>query len=125
MGTNREKVLLEDKGTFEGFDYLILRMPMGHLCGYVAIPPSHPFYQKGYCEIEDCYDISVHGGLTFAGPGLEPMQKDTWYLGFDCAHCNDWSSFDPQGHRWTVWEVRQECERLIAQLKDLKPKEGE
>lgn len=51
----------------------------GHLCGYVAIPPEHPFYQKRYEDI----DIDVHGGLTFG----ECSNKH--WIGFDCAHSGD------------------------------------
>lgn len=36
---------------------------MGHLCGYLGIPPSHPWYGKDYDNIE----AQVHGGLTFVG----------------------------------------------------------
>lgn len=77
-----------------GYPCLMLRnSDMGNWCGYVAIPPTHPYYQK------DCYDsnIRVHGGLTYAGqcdgrichipkPG-EP--EKVWWFGFDCAHGGD------------------------------------
>jgi len=44
---------------------------IGHLCGYVGVPPSHPFYRKGYDELYNQMgvDIDVHGGLTFAHLG--------------------------------------------------------
>ena len=93
---------------------LALRGPHGAWCGYVAVPPGHPWHGISYMECTrghgpDCYEHSipaeVHGGLTFAGecqphdettadaaichvprPG-EP--DDVWWLGFDCSHAWD------------------------------------
>lgn len=50
----------------------------GHLCGYVRIPDSHPYFGKVDIEI-DC-----HGGLTFNESGLEH------WIGYDCAHSFDY-----------------------------------
>ena len=36
---------------------------MGHLCGYLGLPPCHPWSGLDYDDI----DASVHGGLTWAG----------------------------------------------------------
>jgi len=73
---------------------------MGALCGYVGVPPSHPFYKKGY---DDC-DVDVHGGLTFANfchPSADEShgichtpengrEAHVWWLGFDCGHYDDY-----------------------------------
>ena len=53
----------------------------GHLCGYVAIPIDHPYYQKPY----DDMNIGVHGGLTFG------ECSDKHWIGFDCAHLGDYT----------------------------------
>lgn len=84
-----------------GFVCLIVRVPShGALCGYVGVPPGHPWHGKGYDEVETAFpDVSVHGGLTYADqcggrvchvpePG-EP--DDLWWLGFDHAHAFDLS----------------------------------
>lgn len=103
---------------FEWYDgdlpCLALRNRLGAWCGYVAVPPGHPWHGISYMECTkghgpDCYEHSipaeVHGGLTFADfcqphddetaaeaichvprPG-EP--DDVWWLGFDTAHCWD------------------------------------
>lgn len=68
---------------------LIRRHPsLKHLCGYVGVIKSHPYYEKEYHSIE----IDVHGGLTFSDfieeyPGY-------WFLGFDCAHLGDFIPSD-------------------------------
>ena len=79
-----------------GFQCLIVRVEShGGLCGYIGVPPGHPWHGKPYHEVEaDC-----HGGLTYASecrgavchvpaPG-EP--ENLWWLGFDHAHAWDFS----------------------------------
>ena len=95
-----DKVQYKDEET--GLDCLIVRHSSGgHLCGYVGVPPEHPFYGKNYDDVKqaDGDYIRVHGGLTYSDncqenghichvPELgEP--DDIWWLGFDCAHAGD------------------------------------
>jgi hypothetical protein len=103
-----------------GLDCLIVRQRSGgHLCGYVGVPPSHPYYGVDYsecslptpCTPEDrwchdhspIYNVDVHGDLTYAAAcqlsddpatGIchipEPGRPDdVWWLGFDCGHAWD------------------------------------
>lgn len=78
----------------EGLPCIVRRIPLGTLCGYVAVPPRHPWHGMNY----DFADVSVHGGLTYS----EPCQHDVchvvpesakadevWWFGFDCAHYLD------------------------------------
>jgi hypothetical protein len=101
-----------------GLPCLIVRGPVGALCGYVGVPPGHPAYGMSY----DCYsawdedgnereltpierainELNAHGGLTFADSCshgapersichvVEDGEVDQihWF-GFDCAHCGD------------------------------------
>lgn len=90
-----DKVQWVDPAT--GLDCLIVRNLSGALCGYVGVPPGHPWHGVGY---EDLEDVTIHGGLTFSdscqedapeGQGVchipEPGRAaDVWWLGFDCAH---------------------------------------
>ncbi len=104
-----DKVQWIDSAT--GLDCLIHRNPSGALCGYVGVPPGHPYHGKHYQDIaywDEEADRPAgprpHGGLTFAegcgesdestGRGIchipEPGRPaDVWWLGFDCAHCDD------------------------------------
>lgn len=83
-----------------GLPCLIVRNRLGALCGYVGVSKGHPAYEKHY----DAVDVSVHGGLTFSNkcsPGDESQSichlvesgedDDVWWLGFDCAHFQDYS----------------------------------
>ncbi len=51
----------------------------GHLCGYVQIPESHPYFR----DVENTMTLSCHGGVTF-----NEAHEEHW-IGFDCGHAND------------------------------------
>jgi hypothetical protein len=125
---------------------VVLAREGAHRCGYVRVPPTHPFYKKDY----DAPDVEVHGGLTFADIETCTDHADGlgWWFGFDCAHSGD-ASYDPtmtpedceseEGrtrmqieqtfrrdygfhrgeHYWTHNEVVQETEQLAEQLAKL------
>lgn len=131
-----------------GFTCLLLRNAAW--CGYVAVPPGHPWHGKNYDDVrtvnadgdEDWPD--VHGGLTYSGecsghichvpkPG-EP--DDVWWVGFDCNHHGDLSMSTlwmgvryPDSSLWggrgesyrDVEYVRWQTERLAAQAKAVQP----
>lgn len=61
-----------------GFPFEILRMPQGHLCGYVGVPEGHPFYKS------EGEELTVHGGVTYT----KEVDK-TWWFGFDAGHSGD------------------------------------
>ncbi len=126
-----DKVQWVDPAT--GLDCLAVRNGIGAWCGYVGVPPGHPWHGVDY----DAPDVDVHGGLTFAAacaedapeghgichvpfPGREP---DVWWLGFDCAHGGDLAPGIPEVpmYGWgpvyrDLGYVRAECERLAAQV---------
>ena len=124
-----DKIQWQDEAT--GLPCLIVRGPVGALCGYVGLPPGHRYFGVDY----DNAEADVHGGLTFAG-GCQHTSEDkgvchkpavgepdnVWWLGFDCAHCGDLTpkmssrfDLDDEGYR-NVDYVAQECARLAAQL---------
>lgn len=66
------------------FPCFVRRMEPGHLCGYIAVPPGHPWHGRDIFEV----DASVHGGLTFSGH-LDGAPAGWHVLGFDCGHAGD------------------------------------
>jgi hypothetical protein len=112
---------------------LIVRGPMGALCGYVGVNKTHPTYMKNYNDI----NVDVHGGLTFANicspnkeHGIchiveEGEDDDVWWLGFDCAHAGDMIPNRVGGYRWyedqyrDLYYVMNQCVLLARQLKEL------
>lgn len=123
--------------TESGLPALVVRnLSMGHLCGYVAVPPGHPLYGKDY----DTPDVSVHGGLTYAAKCMgrvchipeEGETDDVWWFGFDAGHFGDrspgteaaLSGFLAQsefktGTYKTLDYMKKECELLAEQLKEI------
>ncbi len=117
-----------------GLDCLIVRNEvLGHLCGYVGVPKSHILFGEGYDEVHNRFDVSVHGGLTYANEcrGKVCHKSDdgdhVWWLGFDCAHCDDLSpgmqnmyfpaGILPRGEYRDIEYVREQCEALALQIK--------
>ena len=114
----------------EGFPCLMRRNDMGAWCGYVAVPPGHPYHGKRWDDV----DLDVHGGITYADactadgeichvpkPG-EP--DDVWWFGFDCAHCDDLCPGMFKygliiGKYRDVDYVKNQCIELAAQLKEI------
>jgi hypothetical protein len=125
---------------------LIVRGPHGALCGYVGVPPGHPYHG---IRDTDAYrlDLDVHGGITYGAPCQEDGKichvprpgesPDVMWLGFDCAHYGDYSHMqsrqfenhpDPETRRLlacppssfesyrSVRYVRAQVEHLARQL---------
>ena len=121
-----------DRVEFEhlGFPCLIRRVQhIGSLCGYVAVPPGHPWHGQSQDDIED--DIEIHGGLSYASKSREewchkdkPELNDYWWLGFDCAHAWDILPVilsisprlaDSQSKYRNIAYVTKQCEKLAKQ----------
>ncbi len=92
-----EPDLVEWRDAATGYPCLVVRGPTGALCGYVGVPPEHPYSGKPYSEVDD--HVPAHGGLTFSDSCHEdgsichvplPGEPDAvWWFGFDCAHSGD------------------------------------
>lgn len=100
---DRESLVIEGGGEYKGFEYIITFTPMGHRCGYVAIPHDHKLNDlpervnswRQEPEI-DYYaaNIDCHGGLTFGSrthyiKKMLGVECDDIWIGFDCNHSCD------------------------------------
>lgn len=85
---------------YKGMPCLIRRSPAsGAWCGYVAVPPGHPWHGRSWMDDDGGPEVEIHGGITFSDkctPGgeichvPEPGEPDdVWWLGFDCGHAFD------------------------------------
>lgn len=79
-----------------GLDCLINRNGHGAWCGYVAIPQSHPLYEKTWNDMA-VQNLDVHGGITYNNKChgkichvADDKDGPVWWLGFDCAHSGDY-----------------------------------
>lgn len=121
-----------------GMPCLIVRGPLGALCGYVGLGPEHPYSGTNH---NDLPDLEVHGGLTFSEGchegghichvAREGEPEQVWWLGFDCNHSGDVDpavrallrSLPGYSERWEygtyrdIHYVRGEVESLARQLR--------
>lgn len=111
-------IVQKDWTTKAGFRAVIVLPDIGHHCGYVGIPPSHPLHGKNYGDVCDCLVFpsdesmgkrgvipifcsngeatpdavfDVHGGINFSGGDSDYPAKSTdlWWFGYDCGHSGD------------------------------------
>lgn len=124
-------------GEYLGYVWIVARMSMGHLCGYVKLWKKHPLEILWKTEMYpyDKINIDCHGGLTFGKKltkkNILPKSSFTpgYWIGWDYAHCGDemiinelnYKSTLP-GKRWTEIEVINECRDVIKQLVEKYPK---
>lgn len=120
-----------------GLPCLIVRGPLGGLCGYVGVAEGHRYFGVNYNDVP----VDVHGGLTFSDKcqgqpeghtichlPAEGEPDEAWWLGFDCGHVGDllpnWHyipgflnlSATGDGIYRDLEYVRAEVTRLAAQL---------
>lgn len=113
---NNSEIAKEGKGVYKGYDFLIKHAFNTHYCAYVRIPEGHKFYGIPYDDI----DIDCHGGLTFGSftNYFSPLKnsKSGYWIGWDYAHCDDWSCYNKNGKKWTIDEIYAEVKKVIDQL---------
>lgn len=147
MGSTRQ-YFDEVSKEYKGCKLVVKLQDMGHRCGYVRVPDElvDIFREKGYNEygvgvLADSFD--VHGGVTFdrfVRPDESYLPQEGYWIGFDCAHCDDSQDVDAvlkhfgpkqadfvrdhkwqHGHVWTTEEVERECELLADQILAVTP----
>lgn len=116
------RVLAEEKWTHSGLRCRVVKLGMGHYCGYVRSMFDDRWTYDDFQGWPHSL-IDIHGGLTYG------VDEDGW-LGFDCAHAYDYC-VDEDGEPWgtmprvstrekdTVWtidDVREETEKLAEQI---------
>lgn len=93
--------------------FVMIQTP-GYRCGYVGVSKSHGFFEVDYSKI--AIDFSVHGGMTFSGN--MPITDELYWFGFDCAHSNDKTIWNPKGVERSLEYCTKECESLAQQIED-------
>ena len=104
--------------TEAGYPAVVVIQPMGHRCGYVALPKSHPAAGKDYDDLA----IYVHGGLTYG-----VTTEEGAIFGFACAHGDDMPDPTLMSDGWryayilyaTTYGVIRSLEFCIEQCEDM------
>lgn len=102
-----------------GYTGIIRINRLDTFCGYIVLPPDHPYFEKCVYEFDEALlELDVHGGITFS----DYLDKDTYAIGFDCAHAADYVPSRGVAPYPTTWKdeffVREELEHLARQLKE-------
>lgn len=121
--------MLLKKFEYEGYPCEIIKLDkygLDHLCGYVGLSKTHPYYGMSYFKIEPRDKPLVHGGITYSrGENPDTGKPDGyWWLGFDCVHVDDWVDYmadlgwkkTSESHEWTVDDVEEEIKNFIDKM---------
>ena len=86
MSEIKLKPVIEERFEYKGFPCVVMFQPMGFRTGYVGLPKGHKYYGGNFYEIP----VDCHCGLTYSRYYLfGQADKDTYWIGFDCAHICD------------------------------------
>lgn len=73
-------------GEYKEYKYHLQRSQLGTWCGYVEVDPASPYALEDYDKIK----LEVYGGVTYSEGGkYRKTGKETFFIGFDCAHSDD------------------------------------
>ena len=86
-----ESYAIEEIFDYFGYKCIVVLQRLGHRCGYVGVPSTHPLFGVDYMDTYGkSNDIFVHGGLTYSGGEGYPLKEENlWWFGFDCIHSGD------------------------------------
>lgn len=99
-------------GVYRGVPFYVLSLGT-HPCAYVDIAPLglHAINER---------DIDCHGGITYHHDYLATVYHEGNFLGWDYAHCMDYSGslpfLDSGYKRETTAEMVAECKNVIDQI---------
>lgn len=104
---------------YHGRNYYVVSFGT-HPCAYVEVSDLLSMTRKEQKYIENAIDC--HGGVTYSDAELVVANNKGWYIGWDYAHCMDYSGYMPCGSltkKWTTHEMVNECKRVIDQIEGL------
>lgn len=113
------RVLEEEIWTHAGLRCRVVKLGMGHYCGYVRSSLSDRWNYDDFGTWKHRL-LTAHGGLTYG------VDEEGW-VGFDCAHAGDhcvdedgepWGTMDTisKDRVWTLEDVKEETEELAEQV---------
>lgn len=80
-----------------GLPCLARRADVGVWCGYVGVPPQHPYHKR---SMDQAANLQAHGyPITWASDDLGEdmaalgLPADHWWFAFDCGHKGDYPPY--------------------------------
>ena len=115
------------RNSYKGYEYFCVSYGT-HPCAYVVVAKGQPYYNAR--TYEDAESLPCHGGCTFANRGYDGIiSEDFTALGWDYAHCGDFTSYYyarstefvvtrrlQDNKKWTTKELIRDCEHVIEYL---------
>ena len=80
MATNYPREGAYEECEHHGLPCIVRVTSMGHKCGYIGLPSTHPLFGAHYDDVPDVVD--AFGGFTFSQDGADEL----WWLGWDDAY---------------------------------------
>lgn len=77
-------------GEYRGLKFYVVSLGT-HPCAYVNVAKTR-FDGMSDDEMNDA-GIECHGGFTYAESTLRVTDEKGWFVGWDYAHCEDWSGY--------------------------------
>lgn len=67
----RAEAYMLEEGILGEFPYAIWENGLGFLCGYIGVPPGHPWYGQDMDDVE----CDVHGGVTYTQGNIHGLHE--------------------------------------------------
>ncbi len=109
-------------GLYQDYKFIILNLGL-HPTAYVE-------NKNGFSDFYEANEITnymPHGGFTYCGQACWDKSDNRNYIGWDYAHCDDFSGYYIAGDglyettkRWTTAEIFEEVKRVIDFLRRIK-----
>ena len=111
----------------DGTAYAVVNTRGSHPCAYIQFPNIEKIkdYDDVFINEDESDDFWIHGGFTFLGT-LENLGLPGIWLGWDYAHCGDWTQYcpadqDPFDHKdekeWTTEEVVNDARKALVYIR--------
>lgn len=107
------------RGEYNGYKFAILSLGI-HPTAYVENKNGF----SDYDEANNATHYLPHGGFTYFGEAHWDQSDKTKYIGWDYAHCDDFSghytidALRETTKKWTTAEIYEEVKRVIERLEE-------
>ena len=111
----------------DGTAYAVVNILGSHPCAYIQFPDIEKIEDCDYVDLlyDEADDFWIHGGFTFLG-AREYIGLPGIWLGWDYAHCGDWTQTYPIAEdrfshedekKWTTEEVVDHAKKALDYIR--------
>lgn len=111
--TNYTRLELLDSGVYHDRKYRIINYGT-HPCACVE------FHHELKRDSDEWYDTPCHGSITFDDYPHWDENDETYYIGWDYGHSEDYGPYNVFGKKWTTKEILENVKEVIDYLNEMK-----